>query len=109
MQTFHGELAFLIRTFFFVLLGMLVDFGGLRRNFVLALACFAALLLAGGLVVEAGRLAWRDLLPLEREIMIWLLPRGLITAVLALQVLEARGTAYAFLPDLAFAIILLSN
>lgn len=109
MQTFHGELAFLIRTFFFVLLGMLVDFAGLRRNLVLGLACFAALLLARVLVVEAGRFAWRGLEPLEREVMIWLLPRGLITAVLALQVLEARGTAYEFLPDLAFAIILLSN
>ena len=30
MLTFHGELAFLIRTFFFVLLGALVDFAGLR-------------------------------------------------------------------------------
>ncbi len=28
MLTFHGELAFLLRTFFFVLLGMLVDFDG---------------------------------------------------------------------------------
>jgi hypothetical protein len=28
---------------------------------------------------------------LEREVMIWLLPRGLITAVLTLQVAEARG------------------
>jgi cell volume regulation protein A len=109
MQTFHGELAFLIRTFFFVLLGMLVDFGGLRRNLVLALACFAALLLARLLAVEAGRFVWRGLTSLEREIMIWLLPRGLITAVLALQVLEARGAGYEFLPDLAFAVILLSN
>jgi hypothetical protein len=33
----------------------------------------------------------------------------LITAVLALQVFEARGTGYEFLPDLAFAIVLLSN
>jgi hypothetical protein len=41
--------------------------------------------------------------------MIWLLPRGLITAVLALQVLDARGKDYNFLPDLAFAVILLSN
>jgi cell volume regulation protein A len=109
MQTFHGELAFLIRTFFFVLLGTLVDFGGLRRNLVLALSCFAALLMARVLTVEAGRFAWRALTALEREIMIWLLPRGLITAVLALQVLDARGKDYNFLPDLAFAVILLSN
>ena len=32
MLTFHGELAFLLRTFFFVLLGTLVEFEGLRKN-----------------------------------------------------------------------------
>ena len=32
MLMFHGELAFLLRTFFFVLLGMLVDFAGLRAR-----------------------------------------------------------------------------
>jgi hypothetical protein len=29
--------------------------------------------------------------------------------VLAIEVLEARGAAFAFLPELAFAVILLSN
>jgi hypothetical protein len=41
--------------------------------------------------------------------MIWFLPRGLITAVLGIQVLEARGTQFEFLPSLAFAVILLTN
>ncbi len=40
MLTFHGELAFLIRTFFFVLLGALVEFEGLRNMHVLALEWF---------------------------------------------------------------------
>jgi cell volume regulation protein A len=109
MLTFHGELAFLIRSFFFVLLGMLVDFGGLRRNLALALACLAALLIARVLIVQAGRFAWREVTATEREVMIWLMPRGLITAVLALQVLEARGRSFAFVLDLAFAVILISN
>jgi potassium/hydrogen antiporter len=109
MLTFHGELAFLIRTFFFVLLGALVEFAGLRRNALLALGCFGALFLARWFAVQGERLAWRNFTPQERELMIWFLPRGLITAVLGIQVLEARGTQFEFLPSLAFAVILLTN
>jgi potassium/hydrogen antiporter len=109
MLTFHGELAFLLRTFFFVLLGALVEFSGLRKNVLLALGCFGALLIARWLAVESGRVAWQGFSRREREIMVWFLPRGLITAVLGIDVLEARGTQFEFLPSLAFAVILLSN
>jgi potassium/hydrogen antiporter len=109
MLTFHGELAFLLRTFFFVLLGALVEFAGLRKNLLFALGCFGALLVARWIAVEAGRPIWRDFSRREREIMVWFLPRGLITAVLGIDVLEKRGDAFDFLPSLAFAVILLSN
>jgi potassium/hydrogen antiporter len=109
MLAFHGELAFLIRTFFFVLLGTLVEFEGLRKNVLLALGCFGALLIARWVAVQTGRIAWRDFTSLEREVMVWFMPRGLITAVLGIDVLEARGTQFEFLPSLAFAVILLSN
>jgi cell volume regulation protein A len=109
MLTFHGELAFLLRTFFFVLLGALVDYADLRNSIVLASLCFAAVLGARVVVVETGRLAWRSFSALERELMVWFVPRGLITAVLGIQVVEARGNDFAFLPSLAFAIVLLSN
>jgi NhaP-type Na+/H+ or K+/H+ antiporter len=109
MLTFHGELAFLIRTFFFVLLGALVEFAGLRKHAILALGCFGALFIARWLAVQSGRFAWRAFTAHERELMIWFLPRGLITAVLGIQVVEARGAEFEFLPSLAFAVILLSN
>jgi cell volume regulation protein A len=109
MLTFHGELAFLLRTFFFVLLGMLVDWAGLRSNILLAILCFIAILVARFVVVQAGRIAWRTFTALERELMVWLVPRGLITAVLGIEVLEVRGPAFAFLPSLAVAVILLTN
>ena len=109
MLTFHGELAFLLRTFFFVLLGALVEFSGLRKNVLLALGCFGALLIARWVVVQSGRVAWRGFSRQEREVMVWFLPRGLITAVLGIDVLEARGAQFEFLPSLAFAVILLSN
>ncbi len=109
MLTFHGELAFLLRTFFFVLLGTLVDYAGLRKNILLASLCFAAILAARGIAILTGRLAWSTFSALERELMLWFVPRGLITAVLGIGVLEARGKDFAFLPSLAFAVILLSN
>lgn len=109
MLTFHGELAFLLRTFFFVLLGTLVNYGDLRRNILLASVCFAAILVARAVAVQTGRIAWRNFSALERELMLWFIPRGLITAVLGIEVLAARGTAFEFLPSLAFAVVLLSN
>lgn len=42
---------------------------------------------------------------LERETVL----RGLITAVLGIEVLEARGPKFDFLPSLAFAVILPTN
>jgi Na+:H+ antiporter len=109
MLTFHGELAFLIRTFFFVLIGALVNFSALSRNILLAATAFAAILVSRWIVIEAGRPVWRGFTALEREIMLWFLPRGLITAVLGIQVLDTRGKGFQFLPDLAFAVILLTN
>jgi cell volume regulation protein A len=107
--TFHGELAFLLRTFFFVLLGMLVDYTGLRQNLRLALLCFAAILVARFVTVQGGRLGWRTFSGLERELMVWFVPRGLITAVLGIEVVEMRGAAFGFLPSLAFSLILITN
>jgi cell volume regulation protein A len=109
MLTFHGELAFLIRTFFFVLLGALVEFDGLRSHAVLALGCFGALLIARWLSVQSGRIAWRSFTAHERELMVWFLPRGLITAVLGIEIVNFRGADFAFLPSLAFTVILITN
>lgn len=109
LLTFHGELAFLLRTFFFVLLGMMVDYAGIRKHPWLALVCFGAIMATRVVAVEAGRLGWPTFSALERELMVWFVPRGLITAVLGIDVLQARGDAFAFLPSLAFAIILLTN
>ena len=38
-----------------------------------------------------------------------LVPRGLITAVLAFEIVDAKGASFNFLPGLAFSVILLSN
>jgi cell volume regulation protein A len=106
---FHSELAFLVRTFFFVLIGVVVDFTGLVIYLLPAVGILAALYIARWGAVQSSRWAWRDITSPERETILWMLPRGLITAVLAIQVFETRGGEFVFLPALAFGVILLTS
>lgn len=107
--SFHSELAFLVRSFFFVLLGVVVKISGLRGYVGFTLAVFAALVAARLIAVEATSWTWKEHDRGARRIAMLLFPRGLITAVLAIEVIEARGATFAFLPALAFSMILLTN
>jgi cell volume regulation protein A len=107
--TFHSELGFLVRTFFFVLLGAVAEIGGLKRDFTFSLLAILALFAARCGAVLLSGWAIRNLQRGERELLLWMMPRGLITAVLAFQVVEARGTEFSFLPAFAFAVILATN
>jgi cell volume regulation protein A len=107
--SFHAELGFLVRTFFFVLIGATLQFTALRRVALLSLAVLGALFLVRGLAVQVSRLLWRGTTRHEREIATLMIPRGLITAVLALEIAEQRGADFGFLVSLAFALILFSN
>ena len=107
--TFHAELSFLVRTFFFVLIGVVVQLSGLRDIWPLMLGVIGAIYLARYVAIQTSRLAWRGTGAAEREIILWMLPRGLITIVLALQVVEVRGVQQQFLPVLSFGIILATN
>jgi NhaP-type Na+/H+ or K+/H+ antiporter len=109
IHSFHSELAFLVRSFFFVLLGALVEFEGLRRQVLPTLGVAAVLFLARFLAVELSRIAWRGTTRVEREVAMLLIPRGLITAVLALEVVQAMPMELSFLTPLAFGVILLTN
>lgn len=106
---FHSELSFLVRTFFFVLIGVIVELAGLTAYLLSIGGILAALFLARLLAVAASRWAWTEMTRAEVSLATWMLPRGLITAVLAIQVFNARGPAFSFLPQLAFAIILLTS
>lgn len=106
--TFHSELAFLLRTFFFALLGAVMEFVA-PRYLLPTLGILGAIVLGRWLAAHASRWASREIPDSERKLIIWILPRGLITAVLAVQVVESMGPAFAFLPALAFAVILVTN
>ncbi len=107
--SFHSELAFLVRSFFFILLGVVVKISGLRGYAGFTFAVFAALVGARLIAVEATGWTWKESDRGARRLAMLLFPRGLITAVLAIEVIEARGAAFAFLPALAFSMILLTN
>jgi cell volume regulation protein A len=109
LLTFHSELAFLVRSFFFVLLGLIVRLSGIWDVALISFEILAVLVVARYLAVQLSRVALHDVQAREREIAVLLIPRGLITAVLAFQIVDAKGSAMAFLVTLAFSLILLTN
>lgn len=109
LLTFHSELAFLVRTFFFVLIGAVARLASFREHPLLMAGTVAALFLARWLAVKASQWSWHDISPQGREAILWMLPRGLITVVLAIEATEGWGAQLSFLPGLAFAVILATN
>jgi potassium/hydrogen antiporter len=107
--SFHTELAFLVRSFFFVMIGAIVHFWGLRANVFPILGFMGAIIVARWLAVNVSRWTWKGITATEREVIVLLLPRGLITAVLAIEVMDQKGAQFGFLRAVAFAIILLTN
>ena len=109
LLAFHAELSFLVRTFFFVLAGMDIQFAGFVTEWKPIAAVVIVVLLARWFSILVTRTLWRGSHPLERELAFWMHPRGLITVVLALRVVNTRGNSMNFLVDMAFALVLLNG
>ena len=108
MLAFHSELSFLVRSFFFVVLGIMAQVVG--RAYILPIAgILLAIVGARWLSVRATSWSIRDISKSDTELLVLMLPRGLITAVLALQVLSAKGQQFFFLPAMAFTVVLFTN
>jgi cell volume regulation protein A len=108
MAAFHSEFTFLVRSLFFVLLGIMAQLVG-RRYVVPIIAILVSLLLARFLAVSASRWAIRSSTSNDAELLFLMMPRGLITAVLALEIAADRGDSFAFLPAMAFTAVLATN
>lgn len=108
MLAFHSELAFLVRSFFFVVLGIMAQFVG-RTLILPILGILGAIVLARWLAVHATSWSIRDVTRSDTELLALMFPRGLITAVLALQVLSAKGQQFYYLPAMAFTVIMFTN
>jgi potassium/hydrogen antiporter len=108
MLAFHAEFSFLVRSYFFVLLGIVAEF--ISRQYILPIfAILVALVAARWVAVEGSRWVVRDVTRRETELLFWMLPRGLVTAVLALEIVNDRGPAFSFLPAMAFTVVLVTN
>ncbi len=107
--SFHAELAFLVRSFFFVLLGAMIELRSLEEILLPSVGLLAVILVARLISVQTSRVVWRGASSRERELATTLIPRGLITAVLVLQVIRAEPKDLMLFPSLAFALILLTN
>ena len=90
------------------MLGIVAEFIG-RKYIIPILGILAALVLARFLAVQLSRWAVRDVTREQTELLFWMLPRGLVTAVLALEIVDARGAMFAFLPAMAFTVVLVTN
>jgi cell volume regulation protein A len=108
MLAFHSELSFLVRSFFFVMLGVVAEFVG-HAYLIPILGILAAIVLARFLAAQLTRFVVRGATRREAELLFWMLPRGLVTAVLALEVVAVRGAVFTFLPAVAFTVVLVSN
>lgn len=106
---FHSELAFLVRSFFFVLLGAMIEFRGLKEKILPSLGIVAVFLVARFVAVTLSRIVWRGTSSPERELACLLIPRGLITAVLTFEVVQAMPNELESFPSLTLAVILLTN
>jgi Na+:H+ antiporter len=108
MLAFHSELTFLVRSFFFVLLGIMAQV--VPKAYVLPIiGILIVLVVARWLAVRATRWSIRDVDPKETALLALMFPRGLITAVLALQVVAVKGQAFFFVPAMAFTVVLFTN
>ena len=107
---FHEEMVFLARVFFFVYLGMLMDFRKVSPCFLgISAALIAIVYAARQISVRSMGYLGRRQVPFERKIMTTMAPRGLASAVLA-TVPAARGIAgtEVFI-QYAFAVIAATN
>jgi cell volume regulation protein A len=108
MMAFHSEITFLVRSFFFVILGIMAQL--VSKAYVLPIiAILVSLIVARWLAVRATRWSIRDVNRDDTELLWLMFPRGLITAVLALQVLAAKGQYFSFMPAMAFTVVLFTN
>jgi cell volume regulation protein A len=104
---FHSDLSFLVRSFFFVLLGASVE--AIDRSYAIAtVLILAGLVVARMISVSSTRWALKTISGSERELVFWLFPRGLVNAVLAIQV-AGREPALVFVPEMALMVIVVTN
>lgn len=98
-----GELTFLLKTFFFLYLGLLVSFSNWRVTLLAATLCLAAYVYRWLMVRALFRPAFYS--RLDAIAIAGIAPRGLACAVLAMLPLQRGLPSGAFVRDVVFAVV----
>ncbi|ASQ90097.1 sodium:proton exchanger [Prosthecochloris sp. GSB1] len=110
VKKINAELAFLIRTFFFVFIGLLFDFTLFSNEVLLtAVAVVAVFFVSRAATVNLVRPLSPSLRSAHISSTLALVPRGLATAVMAFIVLDSKIITSERLLPVVFALILASN
>lgn len=110
MRRFHGEVAFFIRAFFFVGLGILLDLAILGdQSFLLLTAALVGAILAARAFAVGVATAGSKRLAGSRRLLVLMVPRGLAAAVLAGLPAQVGIPGTALFPSYAFGAIVLTN
>ncbi len=109
MKNITEELSFLIRTFFFVYLGLLLDFSALTPAIALSGVAMALLLFGARYLAVRAVLRKGAYTAGERQMVLSMLPRGLATAVMAFLPVQLGIPGAELFPIYAFIVIVVSN
>ncbi len=105
-----AELSFLVRTFFFVYLGLILDFSALSWTLGLWIgALFLLLLGSRRLGIALFKYSGSKFSVSELQVVMALQPRGLATAVVAFMPIQAGVPGAELFPLYAFVMIVLTN
>ncbi len=109
MKNITDELSFLVRTFFFVYLGLLLDFSRINLYLALSGVGVVALLVVSRWVTIRSINRGKSLTEAESRVVLAMLPRGLATAVMAFLPAQYGISGTDLLPIYAFMAIVLTN
>lgn len=111
IHRFMRQTTFVVLTFFFVFLGVVVDWKGIGLKTGLAAVAFAGVCVLGrrAAIVAVNRLGLLPLAPAVTNDVAALFPRGLVTAVLAFAAMGAELPGSESFPLFAFVVLVLTN
>ena len=111
IHRFMRQTTFVVLTFFFVFLGVVVDWRGITPRSGAAAVAFAAICVLGrrAAIVGVNRVGLLPLTQAETNDVAALFPRGLVTAVLAFEALAAGLPGSESFPLYAFVVLVVTN
>lgn len=109
LKRMNEELSFLLRTFFYVLLGLILDFSALTLEIaVTSLGLFVIVVAVRGVVTEVLGQATNGWTPGERLVIAAMFPRGVATAVMAFLPIATGIPDTELFPIYGLTVIVLS-